>query len=105
MSDVNYKKCKKCLANYFGKHQCDGLMKMLVDNVKPIIEPTEITREEADRILVKMSHGTEQRCVLCYAGKWYDIRGMSDKALLLFQSKLTGIPIDEIYKKTANISL
>lgn len=37
-----------------------------------------ITREEANRIIGEARRGEFQRVVICYAGQWYDIRGMKE---------------------------
>jgi hypothetical protein len=50
----------------------------------------EITREEANRVIADASGGPMQKVVICYAGKWYDIRGMKDDELNKFIISLVG---------------
>lgn len=50
----------------------------------------EITREEANRIIAEASGGPMQKAVICYAGKWYDIRGVPDDELNKFIISLVG---------------
>ena len=38
----------------------------------------QITREQANDIIGQARQGEFQRVVICYQGKWYDIRGMKD---------------------------
>lgn len=38
----------------------------------------QITREEANTIIGQARQGEFQRVVICYQGKWYDIRGMKE---------------------------
>lgn len=49
-----------------------------------------ITREEANKILAECSRGQFQRAVICYQGKWYDIRGMKEEKINEFIISLVG---------------
>lgn len=50
----------------------------------------QIERKEADKILADASRGPMQKAMICYAGKWYDIRGMKDEDLNKFIISLVG---------------
>ena len=54
------------------------------------IHPREITREQANEILVDASKGPMQRATICYGGKWWDVRGVDTEVLKKFINKLVG---------------
>lgn len=65
----------------------------------------EITREQANEILIESRKGPMKKCTICYAGKWYDIRGMSESDILKEISGLLKVDADGIPQITMNITI
>jgi len=49
-----------------------------------------ISREMADDIIRAQLSQPKAKCVICYAGQWYDIRGMTDIEIDWFVRSLVG---------------
>lgn len=48
----------------------------------------EITREQANDIIKEHWNKPVQKVVICYAGKWYDIRNSTEAEIQKFITKL-----------------
>lgn len=65
----------------------------------------EISREDANEIMFAHRDLPQQKVVICFAGKWYDIRELSFEEIEEFISYLTGIPKENISKNSVDINL
>lgn len=61
-----------------------------MENKHTYRRPVEITRERADEIIRDHLHGTRQQVVICYGGKWYDIRNLRPWEIERFITELFG---------------
>lgn len=57
-----------------------------------MIEPKQITRKEADKIIAEnmKTDGPRRQVVVVYKHDWYDVRGMSPAEVMQFVEKLVG---------------
>ena len=51
----------------------------------------EITREQANEIIADHWNKPRQKVVICYGGKWYDIRNSTEAEIQEFITKLINI--------------
>ena len=59
-------------------------------------KPIKITRLEADKIIIDWQKEGRpyKKVVLNFAGKWYDVRKLTEEEIIAFMEKLTGQKID-----------
>jgi hypothetical protein len=65
--------------------------------------PPEITREEAVKIIESQFENPMARVVIAFAGKWYDVRGLSDAEFESFTKTLIGDQTVEIRHKDVEL--
>lgn len=67
----------------------------MLDKNKTTPRGVKITRAEADKIMINWwAEGRQsQKVVLNFAGKWFDVRKLSEAEVINFMSDLVGRPI------------